>query len=34
MLESIQPEEKLKQGDILYIQGNQSKIEQFHKLIK
>lgn len=34
MLESIQPEERLKQGDIIYIQGNQSKIEQFHKLIK
>ncbi len=34
MLESIQPEEILKQGDIIYIQGNQSKIEQFHKLIK
>lgn len=34
MLESIQPEEILKQGDIIYIQGNQSKIEQFHKLMK
>ncbi len=34
MLENIQPEEKLKQGDIIYIQGNQSKIEQFHKQIK
>jgi len=34
MLESIQPEEIIKQGDILYIQGNQSKIEQFHKLVK
>jgi CPA2 family monovalent cation:H+ antiporter-2 len=34
MLESIQPEEKLKQGDLVYIQGNQSNIEQFHKLIK
>lgn len=34
MLESVQPEERLKQGDIIYIQGKQSKIEQFHKLIK
>jgi CPA2 family monovalent cation:H+ antiporter-2 len=34
MLESIQPDEIIKQGDILYIQGNQSKIEQFHKLVK
>ncbi len=34
MLESMQPDEKLKQGDIIYVQGNQSKIEQFHKLIK
>ncbi|MEB2780540.1 cation:proton antiporter [Algoriphagus sp. C2-6-M1] len=34
MMESIHPEDKLKQGDIIYIQGNQSKIEQFHKLIK
>ncbi|PKQ45838.1 monovalent cation:proton antiporter family protein [Confluentibacter flavum] len=34
MLESIQPEEILKQGDVIYIQGSQSNIEQFHKLIK
>lgn len=34
MLETIQPEEILKQGDLIYIQGNQSKIEQFHKLTK
>lgn len=34
MLESIQPEDLLKQGDIIYIQGIQSKIEQFHRLIK
>lgn len=33
MLDSIQPEERLKQGDIIYILGNQSKIEQFHKKI-
>jgi CPA2 family monovalent cation:H+ antiporter-2 len=34
MLESIHPNEKLKQGDLIYIQGNQKSIEQFHKLIK
>ncbi|HET8829495.1 MAG TPA: TrkA C-terminal domain-containing protein, partial [Pelobium sp.] len=34
MLDSIQPTEILKRGDLLYIQGNQGKIEQFHKLIK
>mgnify|MGYP006268186033 CR=1 FL=1 len=34
MLESIQPEEIIKQNDIVYIQGNQSKIERFHKLLK
>jgi CPA2 family monovalent cation:H+ antiporter-2 len=34
MLESVQPEEIIKQGDIIYIQGNQSKIGQFHKLLK
>ena len=34
MLESIQPDEILKQGDIIYIHGNQSNIVQFHKLIK
>lgn len=33
-LESIKPDEALKHNDIIYIQGNQSKIEQFHKLIK
>jgi CPA2 family monovalent cation:H+ antiporter-2 len=33
MLESILPEEILMQGDIIYIQGNQSKITQFHRLI-
>ncbi|WP_341225369.1 cation:proton antiporter [uncultured Arcticibacterium sp.] len=33
MLESIQPTEVLKQGDILYIQGSQSQIEQFRKMI-
>lgn len=34
MLDSIQPEEILKQGDIIYVQGNQNKIEKFHKTIK
>lgn len=34
VLESIQPTEILKQGDVLYIQGSQSNIEQFRKLIK
>lgn len=33
MLESVQPDEILKQGDILYILGNQSNVEQFQKLI-
>lgn len=33
MQESVQPEERLKQGDIIYILGNPSKIEQFHKKI-
>lgn len=34
VLESIQPSEILKQGDVLYVQGSQSNIEQFRKLIK
>jgi CPA2 family monovalent cation:H+ antiporter-2 len=34
MLDNIQPEEILKQGDIIYVQGTQSKIELFHKLVK
>lgn len=34
LLESIKPDDVLRQGDILYIQGNQSNIEQFHQLIK
>ncbi len=34
VLESILPTETLKQGDIIYIQGSQSNIEQFRKLIK
>ncbi|MCG2459727.1 cation:proton antiporter [Flavobacteriaceae bacterium F89] len=33
MLESVQPDEILKQGDIIYIQGDQSKVEEFHQLI-
>lgn len=34
MLENILPDEIIKQGDILYILGNQSNVEQFHKLTK
>ncbi len=34
LLESIQPTEILKQGDIVYIQGNQGQIEQFRKMIE
>lgn len=34
IIDYIKPEEVLKQGDIIYIQGNQNKIEQFHKIIK
>ncbi|MDX1365726.1 MAG: cation:proton antiporter, partial [Arenibacter latericius] len=33
LLESVQPDEILKQGDIIYIQGNQSKVEAFYQLI-
>lgn len=34
MLENLGSDVKIKQGDILYIQGNQNKVEEFHKLIK
>lgn len=34
MLESIQPDEILKQNDIVYIQGSQNNISNFYKLIK
>jgi CPA2 family monovalent cation:H+ antiporter-2 len=34
MLDTIQPTEVLKQGDIIYVQGKQNKIEKFHKSIK
>jgi CPA2 family monovalent cation:H+ antiporter-2 len=34
LLESIQPDDILRQGDILYIQGSQTNIEEFHQLIK
>lgn len=34
MLENIGPEEVLKQEDILYIQGSQGNIEEFHQVIK
>ncbi|MCL8009091.1 cation:proton antiporter [Gelidibacter japonicus] len=33
LLESVQPDEIIKQGDIIYIQGDQSKVEEFYKLI-
>ena len=33
LLESIQPEETIKQGDIIYIKGDQSKVEEFYRLI-
>lgn len=34
MLDTIQPTEVLKQGDIIYVQGKQNKIDKFHKTIK
>ncbi|MGB1316477.1 MAG: TrkA C-terminal domain-containing protein, partial [Chitinophagales bacterium] len=34
MLEIIDPEETLKQNDLIYILGNNSKIQQFHKMVK
>jgi CPA2 family monovalent cation:H+ antiporter-2 len=34
LIESIQPDDILRQGDILYIQGSQTNIEEFHQLIK
>ncbi len=34
LLHSIQPTEVLKQGDIIYVQGNQNMVEKFHKTIK
>lgn len=34
MLERIQPDELLKQHDILYIQGTQKNIEKFYRIIK
>jgi CPA2 family monovalent cation:H+ antiporter-2 len=34
LLQSIQPEEVLKQHDILYVQGTQKDIDSFHKKIK
>lgn len=33
LLESIKPDEVIKQGDIIYIQGDQSRVEEFYKLI-
>ncbi|HLS30806.1 MAG TPA: NAD-binding protein, partial [Flavobacteriaceae bacterium] len=34
MIEQIDPNEILKQGDLLYIQGNTQDIEEFHQVIK
>lgn len=34
LLDTIQPKEILKQGDVIYVQGNQHDIELFNKLIK
>ncbi|GGW73098.1 Kef-type potassium/proton antiporter (CPA2 family) [Winogradskyella epiphytica] len=34
MLQSVQPNEILKQGDKLYIMGNQGDVEQFYQMIK
>lgn len=34
VLDSIEPEEVLKQGDIVYVQGKRNKIEQFHRKVK
>lgn len=33
MLDTVQPHEILKQGDIVYLQGKQSKVSQFHKIV-
>ena len=33
MLESVLPDEVLKQGDVIYVQGNQTNTDQFFKLI-
>jgi K+/H+ antiporter YhaU regulatory subunit KhtT len=33
MLERITPEETLKQGDIVYIQGDKQHIAAFHKVV-
>jgi CPA2 family monovalent cation:H+ antiporter-2 len=33
MLESVRPDEVLKQGDVIYVQGNQTNTDQFFKLI-
>ena len=34
LMQNIQPDDVLLQGDRVYIQGKQSNIEQFHKLVK
>jgi hypothetical protein len=33
-MQNIQPNDILLQGDKVYIQGKQSNIEQFYKLVK
>jgi CPA2 family monovalent cation:H+ antiporter-2 len=32
--QSIQPEEELRPGDILYLQGSPAHIEKFHQMVK
>ena len=34
LMQNIQPDDVLLQGDRVYIQGKQSNIEQFYKLVK
>ena len=34
LLQSVQPDEEIKQGDIIYIQGNHSNVAEFYKLVK
>ncbi|MBR9847427.1 MAG: potassium transporter KefB [Algicola sp.] len=34
LLQSVQADEEIKQGDIIYIQGTQSNVTEFYKLIK
>jgi Trk K+ transport system NAD-binding subunit len=34
MLQNIQSDDVLKQGDYVYVQGNQADIDEFNKLVK